>query len=307
MNCTNQSKPISLSDEFDESGTPTMASPIPTPLSEERIRTPSIDKPASLYLWMRNTSRDYRIQESIAYRVPSPDGFIRIHVKAGSFGEWLRYLPLKERNAPISFYSGRLKRDQSIHYAVIDIDVGEKDLQQCADAVIRLHAEYLYSSGQKESIRYHFTSGDRIAFRRWIQGDRPVVKGNQVRWRSGGHNDSSYPAFREYLNTIFLYAGTYSLEREMEPAMVDEMRIGDVFIQGGFPGHAVIVVDMAVNPATNENVFLLAQSFMPAQDIHVLVNPNDRGLNPWYAADFGETLYTPEWTFGREDLRRFSF
>ena len=30
----------------------------------------------------------------------------------------------------------------------------------------------------------------------------------------------------------------------MESVVMQNMKIGDVFIQGGFPGHAVIVVDM---------------------------------------------------------------
>ena len=63
------------------------------------------------------------------------------------------------------------------------------------------------------------------------------------------------------------------------------MRIGDVFIIGGSPGHAVIVVDMAVNPETHEKVFLLAQSYMPAQQIQLLKNNNDPDLSPWYSQE----------------------
>ena len=86
---------------------------------------------------------------------------------------------------------------------------------------------------------------------------------------------------------------------------ISEMRIGDVFIQGGFPGHAVIVVDMAKNKATGKKIFLLAQSYMPAQDIHILKNPNHDALDPWYELDFEGPLYTPEWTFGKDNLKRF--
>ena len=86
---------------------------------------------------------------------------------------------------------------------------------------------------------------------------------------------------------------------------VNKMQVGDVFIKGGFPGHAVIVVDMAINEETGKKLFLLAQSYMPAQDIHILKNPANSRLSPWYELDFGEVLYTPEWTFDRDDLRRF--
>ena len=82
------------------------------------------------------------------------------------------------------------------------------------------------------------------------------------------------------------------------------MEIGDVFIRGGSPGHAVIVVDLAAD-AQGRQVFLLAQSYMPAQEIQILKNPNDQALSPWYSTDFGEELVTPEWTFGKGERKRF--
>jgi hypothetical protein len=97
-----------------------------------------------------------------------------------------------------------------------------------------------------------------------------------------------------------------SLSKEMKPVMIEDMEIGDVFIQGGSPGHCVIVVDMAMHAQTGEKLFLLAQSYMPAQDIHILKNPQDPQISPWYSIKFGDTLITPEWTFKRTDLKRFS-
>jgi Domain of unknown function (4846) len=102
-----------------------------------------------------------------------------------------------------------------------------------------------------------------------------------------------------------MYAGTLSLSKELKSKQVKDLSIGDVFIQGGSPGHAVIVVDVAIKGSNGEKVFLLAQSYMPAQEIHVLVNPNDGGFSPWYSADFGEELVTPEWTFKRDMLKQF--
>ena len=81
------------------------------------------------------------------------------------------------------------------------------------------------------------------------------------------------------------------------------MKIGDIFIQGGFPGHAVIVIDLA-RDSTCQKLFLLAQGFTPAQDIHILKNDNDADLNPWYSIPEGR-LITPDWTFDKSDLMRF--
>lgn len=64
-------------------------------------------------------------------------------------------------------------------------------------------------------------------------------------------------------------------------------------------------VDMAINPTTNKKVFLLAQSYMPAQEIQILKSPNDTKISPWYSLDFGNVLNTPEWTFTPNDLKRF--
>ena len=83
------------------------------------------------------------------------------------------------------------------------------------------------------------------------------------------------------------------------------MQIGDVLIQGGSPGHAVIVVDMAENPATGEKLYLLAQSYMPAQDIQVLVNLKERDKSPWYTLKGEGSILTPEWGFTSADLKRF--
>ncbi len=239
------------------------------------------------YPWMDGKAASRSLRDAM----PPPRGFERPPAPAGSFAAWLRQLPLKPAGTPVMLYDGRKKCFGSArpglfactdyHVAVIDIDTGKRDLQQCADAIMRLRAEYLLSTGRAGDIAFNFTNGKRVRF-------------------GGG----PYPQFRRYMDRIFTYAGSYSLEREMQRVPVSEMRIGDVFIQGGFPGHAVIVVDMAENPKTGEKRFLIAQSYMPAQDMHVLANPKEPGQG-WYKLDFGKELVTPEWIFKPGDLRRF--
>ena len=127
-----------------------------------------------------------------------------------------------------------------------------------------------------------------------------------MRWlEDTGSIGVDYGNFRAYLDNVFTYAGTASLEREMRPVSLAQIQPGDVWIQGGYPGHAVLVLDVAQKPGSDEKLFLLAQSYMPAQDFHVLVNPQDATLSPWYAAEFDDELHTPEWSFSKSDLRRF--
>lgn len=46
---------------------------------------------------------------------------------------------------------------------------------------------------------------------------------------------------------------------------------------------------------------------MPAQHIHILINPTNRTFPPWYELEktSNHKIYTPEWTFEENDLKRF--
>ena len=253
------------------------------------------------YNWLNSNSAD---STEVVADIKTLPGFSRIAAEDNGFGDWLRHLPLKKAGSPVRLYNGRLKANQNAQYRIIDIDVGRSDLQQCADAVMRLRAEYLYSGKSFADIHFKFTSGHRAEFVKWAQGFRPRVEGNRVSWLKSAASDSGYQNFRKYLDTVFMYAGSYSLSREMIDLRPPEnMAVGDVFIQGGFPGHAVIVVDMAVH--NGKKAFLLAQSYMPAQEVHILKNPYNAQLSPWYILKESDKLYTPEWTFDWADLKRF--
>ncbi len=238
-------------------------------------------------------------------RIPPPAGFVREDAPADSFTAWLRGLPLKAGRPPVRLFDGRLKGNQEAHHAVVDMDVGTRDLQQCADAVMRLRAEYLYSTGAIERIRFDVTTGAPATLPGWFAGDRPVVRRGVLSWARTGEPDSSYASARRFLDVVFMYAGSASLARQLEPvADARDVRPGDVFIKGGFPGHAVMVADVARGPA-DRRAFLLVQSYMPAQEIHVLRNPGGGPLGPWYDVGTGGPLVTPEWTFEPGALRRF--
>ena len=274
---------------------------LPEASIQEQIPPPGIGE--AYLIVPRN---EVALKARVVGEILPPRGFTRASPTPNSFPEWLRKLPIKQGNPPVRLFDGREKFNQSAHAAVIDLDVGSKDLQQCADAVIRLRAEFLYSSNRVAEIAFNFTSGDRADYSRWIEGFRPSIDGNEVSWSRSAERDDSYVAFRKYLETVFIYAGSYSLSKEMTPVRdLESSKIGDVFIQGGFPGHAAIIVDLAVNPETGERAFLLAQSFMPAQDIHILKNPGDRQFDPWYRLGGPGELPTPEWTFQWSDLRSF--
>ena len=257
---------------------------------------------AQSYPWLSGSSR----RETVAERFMPPPGYSPVAVAPGSFARWLRDLPLKPEGSPVKLFDGRTKGNQKAQVAVVEIDVGSQDLQQCADAVIRLRAEYLYSRGLNDSIAFTFTSGDTASWRAWVNGQRPLVKGNQVTWQQSAAVDSTYQNFKQYLKTVFMYAGTISLLKDSSPKWsICDIAAGDFFADPGSPGHAVLVVDVAEDTTTGRKMFLLAQSYMPAQDVHILANPKDSTVSPWYPCACEDRLITPEWTFSCDELRQF--
>ena len=255
---------------------------------------------AKTYAWLS----DYNPDRALHNRIATPEGYTRTACADGSYCDWLRNIPLKAEGTPVHYYNGKIKHHAS-HYAVLDLDTGKRDLQQCADAVMRLKAEYHFARQEFGNIHFNYTSGHKVAFDDWRNGRKPVVKGNKVSFTQPTNlTDNSYGNFRKYMTRIFMYAGSLSLSKELEDTQLSDLSVGDVFIIGGSPGHAVKVMDVAENNAGNK-MFLLAQSYMPAQDMHILTNPNSNGAGPWYNAEQLVILDTPEWSFSATDLMRF--
>ncbi|MDZ7723016.1 MAG: DUF4846 domain-containing protein [candidate division KSB1 bacterium] len=240
----------------------------------------------------------------IQNRIRTPQGFRRSPASENSFTAYLRTLPLKAHGSPAKYYDGGSKPNHGVYVAVVDLPIGDQDLHQCADAVMRLRAEYLWQQQQYDSIHFNFTNGFRVDYSEWMQGRRMIVEGNTTRWNNRYAPSNTYHDFRQYMQLIFMYAGTLSLSRELESVAFHKMQIGDVLIQGGMPGHAVIVVDMAKHASTGERIYLLAQSYMPAQEIQILHNRHD-SISPWYRLNSDTVIYTPEWSFSKNDLMGF--
>lgn len=238
---------------------------------------------------------------SLQQRYDVPSGFERVAVEPGSFGAWLRALPLRTDRQVVHAYDGR--RLASPASALIAIDTGKRDLQQCADSIIRLHAEYLWSKGRRDALRYHFTSGDEVRYTDWVRGERLDVSGAKVARRAGERRADSHASLRAWLDLVFMYAGTRSLHRDSTSVAPTDVAPGDFFVAPGSPGHAVIVLDVAV-ARDGRRKALLAQGFMPAQDMHVIKT----GSGVWF--DLPDTadgaLKTPSWrAFRGAEARRF--
>jgi hypothetical protein len=260
-------------------------------------------EPTAAHAWLPAGARIAEA-DTLAGRFVPPRGFLREPVAAGSFAAFLRALPLKPAGTPVLLHTGKPKWQQGAHAAVVDIDTGTENLQQCADAIMRLRAEWQWAAGRARDIGFALTGGRRVAWSRWAGGERPNDKGTA--WRRASAADASYAALRRYLRHVYTYAGTYSLERELVAVKPGNLpAIGDVIIMGGFPGHAVLVADVAVEPTSGARRFLLVQSYMPAQDIHVLKDPASPDGSPWFSAPIAWPLATPDWMFADGSLKRW--
>jgi poly-gamma-glutamate synthesis protein (capsule biosynthesis protein) len=229
-------------------------------------------------------------------RINPPEGYSRITSSEGELAYFMRTLPLKSSDSPLMLYNGQAKSDQSNHSAIFDLSLGDRDLQQCADSLFRIYAEYYWSLKAYDKIAFHLTNGFYMEYAKWQEGYRIKVEGNDVSWVKSASYDNSYEEFLRYLDMVFAYAGTLSLASECENVSVEELLPGDLFLKGGSPGHCVLIVDMAADEDGNR-CYLLAQGYMPAQDFHVLKNPL-HPEDPWYyASEIVFPLRTPEWQF----------
>ncbi len=239
---------------------------------------------------------------TVEERFAPPAGFARVPAGKGSFAEYLRKLPLRAYGEKVHYYDGSIK-NKDVYVSVVDMEIGTRDLLQCADAVMKLRAEYLYAKKDYDSIGFHISNGDLMEYRRWTEGYRPKVKGSSVTWSRTDRTGFGRAVFEEFLTFIYGWAGTLTLSAELVKKDLRDMAIGNVFIKGGSPGHVVMIVDLAESPKTGEKAFLLAQSYMPAQEIQIL--KSGFPMSPWYRIAAGEPLLTPEWRFEPGSLKGF--
>jgi len=243
-------------------------------------------------------------KSDIENRFSAPKKYERTELQNTSFQSYLRSLKLKQQGSTVSYFDGSTKPNNGVYVAVVDLEIGTKDLHQCADAVMRLRAEYLWEAKKYDAIHFNFTNGFNVKYSEWMKGKRMKIEGYKTWWEQESDPSNTYEDLWNYLELIFTYAGTASLAKELKSVKTSEAKIGDVLIQGGHPGHAVIIVDEVEHIKSGKKLFLLAQSYMPAQEIQILSNPKNNGLNPWYDLS-PETIITPEWTFNSTDLKRF--
>lgn len=216
-----------------------------------------------------------------------------------SWQYYLKHLPVVDK--PIVDYRGKPISYQQKHVGIIPFDVGTSDLQQCADALMRLRAEYLFQQNKFDKIGFHFVSGNFYTWNDYCKGLRPVAKGSGVKFIVSFTSEHTHQSLRKYLDIVYSYASTISLSKELKTA--SDFEIGTVVIHAGSPGHCFIIIDQATNES-GEKVYKLAEGYSPAQSIYVLRNLNEEGVSPWYPLKKG-VIETASYRFDDYKLKKF--
>jgi hypothetical protein len=221
---------------------------------------------------------------------------VRTTTEAGTWPYFLQHLKIVE--GPILDYRGQPVADQEKGAGIIPYDVGKSDLQQCADALMRLRAEYLFEQKRHGEIAFHFVSGDRYRYTDYLAGKRPKASGNRVVLVNGAAQPNTHASLRKYLDYVYMYASTISLARELKKT--DRFTIGTIVIYAGSPGHCFIIIDE--KEEGGKKLFKLAEGYTPAQSIYVLKNPVDG--SSWHTLAKG-TINTASYSFTKYEVKAF--
>lgn len=241
---------------------------------------------------------------TIITRVNVPNGYKRVEYPEGSFEDYIRNYKLKPFGSKIINYDDSEYFWQRGHIGILEIPVPNNGLQQCADALIRVRSEYLWETNRKNEIGFNFTSGHYCSWIKYAEGYRPKINGNKVTFHKTANANTSKDNFYKYLNLIYMYSGTLSLYNELDSIDSEDLKVGDMLIKGGSPGHIVMLADEVIND-TGEKLFLLFQGNTPAQSVHLVKNLEDSNISPWYRLEDDAVIPVSNYTFGSSKFVRF--
>jgi len=234
-------------------------------------------------------------------RILTPEGYRRS--KASGFGAFVRSYKMKKDKSPLLLYNKK-KASQSRHIAIFKLPIENYDLQQCADSIMRIYAEYFYKTKQYNKIKFHFVSGFLADYSKWRKGYSIQVT-NDGKWIPTNEDHTTYNSFKKYMKIVFTYASTLSMDKESTPIQEKDLRIGDIFLRPGSPGHVIMVADVCEKDG--HKAYLLAQGYTPACEFHVMVNPKHKE-DPWYYEDeITYPLKTAPYTFDEGTCKRLTY
>ena len=273
-------------------GTPPASAPVSS--APSTATAPSANKPPpgaeepwpelTWYRWVRESLRPVpkpvdTVRQRLPHSLSGGSGFVD---EPESWTEWLRLLPLAAPGTPVRNYRGEVivpGEDEHLA-AVVALDVGERDLQQSADVVLRLHAEWRWFVNDLRMM-YRSDTGVALPLERWRSGDRLVTRAGQPTWerQAAPKPKLDYADFRAYLDSVFAWSDARALLAESAPLAPEALAPGAFFLHQGPPAQLLVVLDVAAN-SSGKRAMLLAQALNPAENLHVLRYSRDSAWFP---------------------------
>lgn len=239
-------------------------------------------------------------------RVLTPNGYSRMTVGNGTFAQFIREYQLKENGSKVLLYDGKEKSNQTTAAAVFMLPLEAKNLQQSADSIMRVYAEYYLSIKQYDKICFGYSDGFKAEYVKWIEGNRISVSNSGTKWVKKAEKDESYESFKEYMRMVFAYAGIWTMKDESTSISLGEAQIGDVFFDTKDGGRVAMIVDICQGE-DGRKAYLLASGGKPAQEFELLANPLHTD-DPWYyEEEIAAQVDTPEFTYKSDSLRRLKY
>ena len=235
-------------------------------------------------------SFESELKQTVIQRFSEPQGFQRIKVAEGSFADWLRNLPLKTPGSPVLDFKGCIfkQADDSTVAAVIDLDIQGRRLEQCMDILLRLHSSYFTEIRKQDSLAFPMPDGLMLPWKKWHRGWRPEFKGLHFYLAHKAVTDKSQQNFQSWLNEIYANIGSHTFYHYYKTIPLADFQIGDFIVRKNRKGHAVMILDMAVNPQ-GQKMVMVGQGDTPACEFYILknrdgsvwfpVNPNSEYLD----------------------------
>jgi len=244
--------------------------------------------------------------QSTIEKIPLPSSnYMRVQIRDNSFAEWLRDLSLQKSGSDVLNYRGgifKTGKDTSVAF-VVDMNIEGKRLEQCMDVLVRFYADYLWEKKQTKNLNLPLPGGYWLNWKNWGEGYRPNFSGIDVTIKKSSKPDSSHQSYISYLNTVYSESHTQQFFHAYLPINREEVKIGDMIIRKGTKGHAVMIVDLALNKQ-GEMIALIGNGDTPACQFFILKYSKD---SPWVPLYFDkEALDLPlKRKMSWEGLRRF--
>ena len=301
----NRHRPL---DEKSSSSATAATSVAPAPSSSEPPAGSADTRPElKWYGWVGDSS--YPVPETThtmwdRFTHSSLRGFTQFAAEPESWCEWLRLLPLAAPGTPVKNYRGEIvvPGDDEHLAAVVAIDIGNQDIQQSADVVLRLFAEWRWFVGDLLML-YLSDAKLELPLEKWRAGERLVSAGKQQKWvaQEPPQSKLDHAAFRAYLDSVFSSSDFRALIAESVAITPESLAPGAFFLHEGHPSEVVVVLDVATS-RSGERAMILMQALNPAESIHVLRPTRD---SVWFPVHTNQPLQLPRTRpFSWKELRR---